>query len=136
MLLCFAALVHATDASSTPASPVIESPAGDRTVFIDDRQAAIITAANVLGKLQERQQWLIFLQNASTVTDYICQTMQIVLTIPQLAGHPSEEQGVWLNSFNLAAGIIALSQIPTKKWLHARLTEIQEEIARLQTANS
>lgn len=134
MLLGLALFVHATTTEASTATDT--ATGGDHVIFINERQAAVITTANTLGHLQERKQWLLLLQNASTATDYICQTLQIILTVPQLAAHPSEEQGVWLNSFNLAAGLIALSQIPTKKWLQASLQEIEDAITRLQTAGS
>ena len=135
MLSLFVHFLCAIDIASSQTVQT-ESPTDDRVIFVDQRQANIITATNALAQLQEIKRWLICLQTISTVTDYICQTTQIVLTVPQLAAHPSEIQGIWLNSFNLAAGIIAIAQIPTKKWIKTRLTETENAIAQIQTEQS
>lgn len=132
MIFCFLPLVHTTELS--PRS----SGAHDHVTSVVQIQTdeAPTPLVNFLSQLYARKQRLHYLQTASTITDYTCQFTQIALTIPQLTSNPSENTGIWLNSFNLAAGIIALSQIPIKKWLQSRAAETEDEIARLQIPTS
>lgn len=125
MLSYFLFLAHTTELS--PQSP------NDQTTFVIQMQTdePPITFVDPLIKLQTKERYLRWLQTASTITDYTCQFTQVALTIPQLAFSPSENTGVWLNSFNLAAGIIAISQIPTKKWIQSHLEKTRQAIAQL-----
>jgi hypothetical protein len=102
---------------SVPATPIQAD--GTPTPLVDP-----------LAQLKEKYRRLCLLQTVSTITDYTCQFTQIALTLPQVIGHPSEEAGTWLNGFNLAAGIIAISQIPTKKWIQSRLAETAQTISK------
>ena len=128
MFLSFLYFVHTADLT-----PQID-PQNDQVIFTEQGPAETIPsqADIALVQWQEYRQHLYHLQLLSTVADYTCQLSQIALTIPQLTSHLSEETGIWLNSFNLSAGIIAIAQIPLKKWIDSRLTQTEQVIARLQ----